>query len=108
MCQVESVIGLQAIDEIAQVEGVSAIFLGPSDLGADMGFLGQTQHPEVVAAVSEAITRVRSAGLAAGVLAPNSEIARDYKNAGANFVGVGVDALVLARSLRDLAAESRS
>jgi 4-hydroxy-2-oxoheptanedioate aldolase len=101
--QIESTAALDALDEIAAVDGVDALFVGPSDLGAALGHLGQADHPEVRAAVVEAIGAIRAAGKPAGVLATTPERVEEYVAAGATFVGVGVDTMVLARATSDLA-----
>lgn len=106
--QVESLAGLQALDEILGVPGIDGVFIGPSDLAADMGYLGQPGHPEVKAAVLEALTRIRAAGLAAGVLSTDPAYIAECTAAGANFVGVGIDVTILAGALRSLAARYRA
>jgi 4-hydroxy-2-oxoheptanedioate aldolase len=101
--QVETLRGVESIDSITAVEGVDAVFIGPSDLAASMGRLGRASDPEVRAAVISAITRVREGGKPAGVLTVSPEAAVEYVSAGATFVGVGVDTLLLARATSDLA-----
>jgi len=100
--QIESLAALDALDDIAAVDGVDALFVGPSDLGASLGHLGQPNHPEVRSAVSETIRAIRAAGKPAGVLATTPKLVEEYVAAGASFVGVGVDTMVLARSTSDL------
>lgn len=101
--QVESVKGLKALPEILATEGVDGVFIGPSDLAADMGHLGNAGHPEVKAAVLGALTAIRTAGRIAGVLTLDPVMIADCKAAGANFLGVGIDVTVLAAGLRALA-----
>jgi len=103
--QVESRAGLAALDDILNVKGIDGVFIGPSDLAADMGYLGQADHPAVKAAVLDALRRIRRAGLAAGVLSTEPDFINDCKSAGANFVGVGVDVTLYAGAMRDLAAK---
>ena len=105
--QIESVEGLANLDAILAVEGVDALFIGPSDLAADMGYLGQPNHPEVKAAVLDALARIRAAGKSAGVLSAEHDYIGDCKAAGANFVGVGIDVTILASALRNLADQFR-
>lgn len=106
--QVESVKGLQALDAILAVEGVDGVFIGPSDLAADMGHLGNPGHPEVKSAVLDALRRIRRAGRAAGVLATDPAFAAECRLAGANFIGVGVDVMILGQALRGLAERCRA
>ena len=68
IAQIESLAGLEQLEAIADVEGIDALFVGPSDLGAALGYLGQPNHPVVKAEVSDALARIRATGKAAGVL----------------------------------------
>ena len=101
--QVESVAGMEALDEILTVDGIDGVFIGPADLAADMGEPGPTT-PEVKWAISGALTRIRAAGKSAGVLTTNDTFTSDYREAGANFVGVGIDVTAYATAIRELAA----
>lgn len=103
--QIESAAAVEAVEEILAVEGVDAIFLGPSDLAASMGVLGQQEHPDVRAAVEHCLAAAQAAGKPAGVNAFNPAIARSYLAAGAAFVLVGADVAILARGSEALAAE---
>lgn len=105
--QVESLAGLAALDEIAAVQGIDGIFIGPSDLAADMGFPGNPDAPEVRAAVTDALRRIRAKGLSAGVLASDPAYIEACKEAGANFVGVGIDVTLFAGAMRKLAQQYR-
>ncbi len=100
--QAESAASVENITEIAAVEGVEGVFIGPSDLAASMGLIGQQTHPDVVAAVKHVITEVKAAGKFVGVNAFAQEQARDYLAAGADFVNVGADVALLANGSRAL------
>lgn len=102
--QIETVAGVEAAAEIAAVDGVDAVFVGPSDLSASMGLLGQQTHPDVVAAVERVFTAARGAGTPVGVNAFDPAAADAYLAAGANFVAVGADVALLARASEALAA----
>lgn len=102
--QIETAEALEHIDEILAVDGIDGIFIGPSDLSASMGHLGQQNHPEVVAAAKTVIAKAKAAGVFAGVNAFNPEQAEDYVAAGADFVNVGADVALLARATEQLAA----
>ena len=103
LVQVESRAGIAALDEILAVKGIDGVFIGPADLAADMGHLGQAGHPEVKAVVLDALRRIRKAGLSAGVLSTEPDYIKDCKSAGANFVGVGIDVTLYASAMRGLA-----
>lgn len=93
--QIESVAGLAGLADILKVDGVDAVFIGPSDLAASMGHLGNPGHPDVKAAVEGAIRQIAAAGKAAGVFSADPAIAAGYREMGASFLLVGVDALLL-------------
>jgi len=101
--QLETRTALGQLEAIAAVEGVDGLFVGPSDLAADMGHLGESAHPEVRAAIDDAILRIRKTGKAAGILAPVEADARHWLDLGATFVAVGSDLGVLARQTEALA-----
>jgi 4-hydroxy-2-oxoheptanedioate aldolase len=103
--QIESTAAVESVEEILAVEGVDSIFLGPSDLAASMGLLGQQEHPEVRAAVEHCLAAATAAGNPAGVNAFNPDTARSYLAAGASFVLVGADVAILARGSEPLAAQ---
>ena len=98
LVQVESREGLRNLDAIARTEGVDGVFIGPADLSASMGQLGNPGAPEVQAAIEDAIPRIRDAGTAAGILIGDERLARRYIELGANFVAVGTDVDLLSRS----------
>jgi 4-hydroxy-2-oxoheptanedioate aldolase len=105
LVQVETAAALAQLDEIAAVDGVHGVFIGPADLSASMGHLGNPGHPDVQAAIHDAIARILAAGKAPGILAVDEAMARRYIDRGARFVAVGVDATILARALRALASK---
>ncbi len=89
--QIESSAAVAASAEIAAVDGVDCIFVGPSDLAAGMGHLGNANHPDVQAAIASVYAAAKAAGKPAGILAPKEEDARRYMEMGATFVAVGSD-----------------
>lgn len=101
--QLETRVALANLESIAAVEGVDGLFIGPSDLAADLGHLGNSAHPEVRTAIDDAIGRIRRAGKVAGILAPVEADARHWLELGATFVAVGSDLGVLARQSEALA-----
>lgn len=103
LVQVETISAIGQLDAIAAVEGVDGVFIGPADLSASMGFLGQPGHPEVRAVIEDAMARILAAGKAPGVLATDEAAARRYLEIGARFVAVGVDTTLLAAATRALA-----
>lgn len=106
--QAETTTAMENLEAIANTDGVDGVFIGPSDLSASMGHLGNASHPDVVEAVSDGIRNIRAAGKYAGLLCLDESIVGHFIECGANFVGVGVDALLLGNSARSLAARYKS
>ncbi|HYD80240.1 MAG TPA: 4-hydroxy-2-oxoheptanedioate aldolase [Paucimonas sp.] len=106
--QAETAPALAQLEAIASVEGVDGVLIGPADLSASLGYLGQPAHPEVVAAIDTAIATIRRAGKAAGILCTDETLTRHYIEQGASFVAVGVDTSLLANATKALAEKFRS
>lgn len=105
LVQVENRAGLAALDDILAVEGVDGVFIGPSDLAADMGHLGNPGAPEVVDAVLDALRRIKAVGKAPGILTVSDSFIQQSEEAGATFIAVGIDVTLFAKALRDLAGK---
>lgn len=103
LIQVENRAGIANLDEILAVDGIDGVFIGPADLSADMGYMGQLTHPEVQATIKGALARIEAAGKAPGILATTPEFTQDCLDWGGRFVATGLDLLILAKSLRTLA-----
>jgi 4-hydroxy-2-oxoheptanedioate aldolase len=104
LVQVETAAALREIEAIAAVDGVDGVFIGPADLSASMGHLGNPGHADVRAAIDAGIARILAAGKAPGILAVDEALARHCIDIGTRFVAVGVEATMLARATRDLAS----
>ena len=104
LVQAETLDAVKRIEAIARVDGVDGIFIGPADLSASMGYLGQPRHPEVMKVIVDAIKRIRAAGKSAGFLTPNRDDAKMIIAAGANFCAVGSDAGLLVAATNALVA----
>ncbi|GAA3287446.1 4-hydroxy-2-oxoheptanedioate aldolase [Arthrobacter citreus] len=105
LVQIETAAAVENVAEIAAVDGVDGLFIGPADLAASMGHLGQQEHPDVVAAVEHCIRVVKAAGKPVGVNAFAEATARHYIEAGVDFILVGADVALLARGSEGLAAK---
>ncbi len=108
LVQIETRLALRNLEAIAGVDGVDGIFIGPGDLSADMGYLGQLRHPDVVAAIDDAIRRIRACGNAPGVLTGDEALARHFIEQGCLFTAVGADISILARESERLAAKFKA
>lgn len=105
MVQVENRAGLAALDDILKVDGIDGVFIGPADLAADLGHMGDLMHADVQAAVIDATTRIAASGKIAGFMSPNDEMTHKVLEAGARFIGVGSDVLILGNTAKALAAK---
>jgi len=104
LVQLETRAALKEIEAIAAIDGVDGIFIGPSDLAADFGHLGNPRHPDVQAALKDAATRIRAAEKSAGMLTGNLDDVEPLIAMGFNFTAVGSDVGILARGAEQLAA----
>lgn len=102
--QIESPNAVANIDAICKVEGIDSVFIGPSDLAASYGHLGNANHPEVQAAIATVVARAGAAGIPVGTLAPVEADARRYLEMGITMMAVGSDQGVFragTQALRD-------
>jgi 4-hydroxy-2-oxoheptanedioate aldolase len=105
LVQVENRAGMAALDDILAVDGIDGVFIGPSDLAADMGHIGKPGAQEVQDAIADAIPRILKAGKAAGILAVDPASIETYAGLGVTFLAVGIDVNLLAGAARKLAAQ---
>jgi 4-hydroxy-2-oxoheptanedioate aldolase len=106
LVQVETRKAMANIEAIAETEGVDGVFIGPNDLSADLGHLGNWQHPEVWKVMEEAARKIRKAGKAPGILVGEADGQRCL-DMGYLFVAVGADTGMLVRGTDALAAKFR-
>jgi 4-hydroxy-2-oxoheptanedioate aldolase len=99
---------MDQLEAIAGVEGVDGVFIGPSDLSASLGHIGNPAHPEVQKALETCVRRLKAVGKPAGILTGNEEEVRRYIGWGYTFVAVGSDVGLLSRGADALAKKFRS
>lgn len=104
LVQLETRAALKQIEAIAKVDGIDGMFIGPSDLAADMGHLGNNKHADVQAAIKDAVQQIRATGRPAGTLVANVEDAERMFEWGFNFVAAAIDVALLARNAEAVAA----
>lgn len=105
LVQIETAIAVEQLDNILAVEGVDGVFIGPADLSASLGYIGQPNHPEVVRVIEESIAKIVDAGKAPGILMADKKQAKHYLSLGALFVAVGSDTGLLMNSTKALVNE---
>jgi 4-hydroxy-2-oxoheptanedioate aldolase len=103
LVQVETRVALGNLEAIARVEGVDGVFIGPGDLSADLGYLGDLFNPDVTAVIDDTIARIKAAGNIPGILINDEKLARRYIDAGCLYTAVGGDVAILARGAEQLA-----
>jgi 4-hydroxy-2-oxoheptanedioate aldolase len=103
--QIETAQALNNIEAIAAVPGVDAVFVGPADLAASLGHLGDAQHPAVQAAIDDGFLRLRAIGKPSGYFTLNEDEARARLAQGVDIVGVALDATILRRGAIRLLSE---
>ncbi len=103
LVQVESLVGLENIEKISAVPGIDGVFIGPGDLSADMGLLGDQGNTAVVELIETSLKRIVAAGNRPGILTGDEALARRYMAAGCLFTAVGLDTGILARGAEALA-----
>jgi 4-hydroxy-2-oxoheptanedioate aldolase len=103
LVQAETAQALDNLDAIAHTPGVDGVFIGPADLSASMGHVGNPAHPDVQAAIERAISQIVAAGKAPGILTTDTAQAQRYLDMGALFVAVGLDTHVLMKHSSALA-----
>lgn len=104
LVQIETGAALARLEDIAAVDGVDGVFIGPSDLAASLGHLGNPGHADVQAALRDALTRLKAVGKPAGILATNQADAQRYLDWGYDFVAASVDTGLLMQAARGLLA----
>ena len=108
LVQVETQTGLDNLEEIACTPGVDGILIGPNDLSASLGHVGDANHPRVQTAIEDAIKRILKVGKAPGILTINEEQAKHYLSLGVVFICVGVDTSLLMRNGTALAEKFKN
>jgi 4-hydroxy-2-oxoheptanedioate aldolase len=108
LVQVETRNAMDELEAIAAVEGIDGVFIGPSDLSASLGHIGNPAHPEVQKALETCVRRLKAVGTPAGILSGNEEEVRRYIAWGYTFVAVGSDVGLLGRGADALAKKFRS
>jgi 4-hydroxy-2-oxoheptanedioate aldolase len=103
LVQIETKEGLDNLEAIAKTDGIDGVFIGPADLAAGLGHLGDIPNPAVQSAIKDAIARIRACGKPPGILAMDEASSRRYMEWGTTFTAVGMDAAILQRETEKLA-----
>jgi 2-dehydro-3-deoxyglucarate aldolase/4-hydroxy-2-oxoheptanedioate aldolase len=103
--QLETPQAIDNLEAMAQLEGVTGLFIGPGDLSASMGHIGNPAHPEVQAKIKQGVEKCQALGVPCGIVGGNPELVNQYQQMGFSFVALGSDmSYLLARAKEQLAA----
>ncbi len=105
--QIEHITAVRNINSILEVEGIDALFIGPYDLSASMGRLGDLAHPEVTQAIDEVREAGFKAGLPVGIFGISADAVKQYIEKNFTFIAVCTDASLLGSSAKKLISELR-
>ena len=105
--QAEHARAVENIESIVRVQGVDAVLLGPYDLSASLGKMGQIDDPAVVAAIRRVTTACRAAGMPLGYFGVTAAAVQPYAAQGYTLLVAGVDTLYLASGAKALLKELR-
>lgn len=106
--QIETEEVLKHLDEIASIDGIDVLFIGPSDLTMDLGIFGQFDHPRFIDAVKATVNAAEKAGKATGILLFNPDDYHSYRSLGIRMIACGSDATFVAEGARNMAAKLKS
>jgi 2-keto-3-deoxy-L-rhamnonate aldolase RhmA len=107
LVQIESRSGLDNLDAILAVPGLGGIVIGPADLSASLGFVGQPNHPEAVKAIERIVKATQAKGLPVGTIATDSKTIEAYLQMGMDFLAVASDVSLFVRALDETLAKWR-
>lgn len=105
--QIESASALAEVEQIAALDGVDVLFVGPMDLSHDLGVPGQFEAPVYLAALDAVVAAAQRHAKTAGILAGSADAANNYRSLGFRFIAIGSDSTILARALTTMVDELR-
>ena len=108
LVQIETRRGVENIKAIAETPGVDGIFIGPADLSASMGHLGDMTHPDVLTTIEQCLGHIRAAGKASGILMGDEALVRRYLELGCTFIAVSADTLILSQGADRMASRFKA
>lgn len=103
--QIETIEVLSHLDEVAAIDGVDVLFIGPADLSMELGIFGQFDHPTFVEALNKIVAAAKKANKAVGILFFNPDDYQRYHNLGIRFLACGADATFVAEGARTMAGK---
>jgi 4-hydroxy-2-oxoheptanedioate aldolase len=108
MVQIETMAALERLPAIAGVPGIDSIFIGPSDLAASMGHLGDIANAEVQDTLRAAAQQCRALGKPCGIIGANPDLVGKYASYGYNWIAIGSDMGFMTSRAQEWLAKARS
>ncbi|GLQ35172.1 2,4-dihydroxyhept-2-ene-1,7-dioic acid aldolase [Amylibacter marinus] len=108
LVQIETRAGVAALDDILAVDGIDGVFIGPADLAADMGHIGNPGAPEVHATIITCMRKIIAAGTAAGILTTDAKLQSECAEIGARFIATSIDVTLFANAMRGAATQTNA
>ncbi len=105
--QIETVGALDSVADIAAIDGVDILFVGPADLSFALGVPRDFKNPIFLSALDRVLKAAKSCAKQAGILAPNGSSAAEYQQMGFNFIGIASDSILLADSMKKSLLEAK-
>jgi 2-keto-3-deoxy-L-rhamnonate aldolase RhmA len=105
--QAEHVDAVEHIEAIVGVPGIDAVLVGPYDLSASLGRIGQVDHPDVTGAIDRVTQACHDAGVRLGIFGVSAEAVRPYVDMGYTLITAGVDTMMLGAAAKSVLAELR-
>jgi 4-hydroxy-2-oxoheptanedioate aldolase len=106
--QVESPVAVEAVEQVAAIDGVDVVFVGPADLSHSMGIPGAFDHPRFTAALDRVAAAAKANGKSAGILLRDASEVPAYSARGYTFIGIGSDSALVMSGARSQLAEARA
>lgn len=107
ICQMESVAGIERVDDILAVEGIDGVLIGPNDLTQSMGIYGQLDHPDFLAMTDRVIEACKRHGKFSGIIAKDVKTLLSWREKGVTLLQWGSDVSLLSSKIKEGLAEIR-
>ncbi|KAH8808278.1 Pyruvate/Phosphoenolpyruvate kinase-like domain-containing protein [Xylogone sp. PMI_703] len=103
MVQIETKEALESVDAIAAIPGIDVLFIGPFDLGNNIGhpIINGVMHENLHAAIAKVLKAANAAGKKAGIFCTSGEQSKEYADQGFHMISVATDQMVLPMAVTD-------
>lgn len=105
--QIETLGALAEVEQIAELDGVDVLFVGPLDLSFSLGIPRQFDHEKFLEACQKTVQAAKAHGKGVGILAPTVEGANRYRELGFDFIAIGSDSTILMNAMKSIFKQVR-